>query len=82
MASKLVLTGSMFALLAGACGETRLDAFRARDPESAAFLDHFLALFEHVFTGAEDRYVDFSRQLNRERACEGGALEAPKSRIG
>jgi phage tail-like protein len=39
-----------------------------RDPESASFLDRFLALFEHVFTGIEDRYVDFSRQLDPEAA--------------
>ena len=35
-----------------------------RDPESAFFLEHFLALFEHVFTGVEDRYELFTRQLN------------------
>jgi phage tail-like protein len=35
-----------------------------RDPESAFFLEHFLALFEHVFTGIEDRYELFTRQLN------------------
>jgi phage tail-like protein len=39
-----------------------------RDPEAAAFLDHFLALFEHVFTGVEDRYVEFSRDLNPDAA--------------
>src|SRR6266851_7186857 len=36
MGSKLVLTGSMFALLAAACGETRLDAFRARENAGTA----------------------------------------------
>jgi phage tail-like protein len=35
-----------------------------RDPDAATFMDHFLALFEHVFTGVEDRYVEFSRQLD------------------
>ncbi len=35
-----------------------------RDPESALFLEHFLALFERVFTGVEDRYEAFSRDLN------------------
>ncbi|MEO8681351.1 MAG: phage tail protein, partial [Vicinamibacterales bacterium] len=35
-----------------------------RDPESAFFLEHFLALFEHVFTGVEDRYERFTRELN------------------
>jgi phage tail-like protein len=35
-----------------------------RDRESAFFLEHFLALFEHVFTGIEDRYELFTRQLN------------------
>jgi len=35
-----------------------------RDPQSAFFLEHFLALFEHVFTGVENRYELFTRQLN------------------
>jgi phage tail-like protein len=35
-----------------------------RDPESALFLEHFLALFEHVFTDVEDRYELFSRELD------------------
>jgi phage tail-like protein len=35
-----------------------------RDPESEFFLSHFLALFEHVLTGVEDRYELFTRQLN------------------
>jgi phage tail-like protein len=39
-----------------------------RDPESAFFLEHFLALFEHVFTGIEDRYELFTRQLNPDAA--------------
>ena len=41
-----------------------LPAAYRRDPDSAVFLDHFLALFEHVFTGVEDRYEAFSRQLD------------------
>ncbi len=39
-----------------------------RDTEAAAFTDRFLALFEHVFTGVEDRYVEFSRELNPDAA--------------
>jgi phage tail-like protein len=39
-----------------------------RDPESALFLEHFLALFELVFTGIENRYEEFSRQLNPDAA--------------
>ncbi|HSB37015.1 MAG TPA: phage tail protein [Thermoanaerobaculia bacterium] len=39
-----------------------------RDRESAFFLEHFLALFEHVFTGIEDRYELFTRQLNPDAA--------------
>jgi len=39
-----------------------------RDPDSARFLEHFLALFEHIFTDAEDRYELFSRQLNPDAA--------------
>jgi phage tail-like protein len=35
-----------------------------RDRDSAFFLEHFLALFEHVFTSVEDRYELFTRQLN------------------
>jgi phage tail-like protein len=35
-----------------------------RDPRSAFFLEHFLALFEHVFTSLENRYELFTRQLN------------------
>jgi phage tail-like protein len=38
------------------------------DPESAFFLEHFLALFEHIFTGVEDRYELFTRQLNPDAA--------------
>jgi phage tail-like protein len=39
-----------------------------RDPESALFLERFLALFEHIFTGVEDRYEEFSRELNPDAA--------------
>lgn len=39
-----------------------------RDPEGAWFLERFLALFEMVFTGIEDRYEEFSRQLNPDAA--------------
>ena len=39
-----------------------------RDPEAAGFLDRFLALFEHVFTGIEDSYVNFSRELDPDAA--------------
>ncbi len=35
-----------------------------RDRDSAFFLEHFLALFEHVCTGVENRYELFTRQLN------------------
>ena len=41
-----------------------LPAAYRRDPDSASFLEHYLALFEHVFTGVEDRYEAFSRQLD------------------
>jgi len=39
-----------------------------RDPEAASFMDRFLALFEHVFTGVEDVYEEFSRELNPDSA--------------
>ncbi|HEX3864899.1 MAG TPA: phage tail protein [Stellaceae bacterium] len=39
-----------------------------RDPDAASFTDRFLALFEHVFTGIEDRYVDFSREIDPDAA--------------
>jgi len=39
-----------------------------RDPDSALFLEHFLALFEHVFTEVEDRYELFSRELDPQAA--------------
>jgi phage tail-like protein len=39
-----------------------------RDPEAAVFLDRFLALFERVFTGVENRYERFSRELNPDAA--------------
>jgi phage tail-like protein len=35
-----------------------------RDPDAALFLQHYLALFERVFTGVEDRYEQFSRWLD------------------
>ena len=34
------------------------------DPGAALFLQHYLALFERVLTGVEDRYVQFSRWLD------------------
>lgn len=45
-----------------------LPAAYRRDPESAFFLEHFLALFEHVFTGVENRYVEFSHELDVDAA--------------
>lgn len=39
-----------------------------RDPGAAVFLDRFLALFEQVFTGVENRYEQFSRELNPDAA--------------
>ncbi|MCH8148514.1 MAG: hypothetical protein IH987_11055 [Planctomycetes bacterium] len=51
--------------------ETYLDylpvAYR-RDEKAAWFLERFLALFERVFTGVEDRFERFSRQLNPQAA--------------
>ncbi|MEB3260937.1 MAG: phage tail protein [Cyanobacteriota bacterium] len=45
-----------------------LPALYRREAGPGSFLEHFLALFEQVFTGIEDRYDDFSRQLNLEAA--------------
>ena len=45
-----------------------LPAAYRRDPESAVFLDRFLALFEHIQTGIEDRFDAFSRDLNPDAA--------------
>jgi phage tail-like protein len=45
-----------------------LPAAYRRDPAAATFLDHFLALFEHIFTGTEDAYVRFSHELNLDAA--------------
>ena len=39
-----------------------------RDAEGQRFLEHFLALFEHILTDVEDRYELFSRQLNPDAA--------------
>lgn len=39
-----------------------------RDPEGAWFLDRFLALFEAVFTGIENRYERFSKEINPDAA--------------
>ncbi len=38
------------------------------DPEAAVFLQRFLGLFEHILTGVEDRYEEFSRELNPDAA--------------
>ena len=35
-----------------------------RDADAALFLQHFLGLFEHMLTGVEDRYEQFSRWLD------------------
>jgi phage tail-like protein len=40
----------------------------ARDPEARRFLDRFLALFERKLTGIEDRYEEFSRELDPDAA--------------
>jgi phage tail-like protein len=45
-----------------------LPAMFRRDPEANAFLEHFLALFEHMFTRVEDRYEQFSRDINPDAA--------------
>ncbi len=45
-----------------------LPAVYRRDPEAEIFLERFLALFELVFTGIEDRYEEFSRELNPDGA--------------
>jgi phage tail-like protein len=39
-----------------------------RDPDGALFLEHFLGLFEKVFTGIEDRRDEFARQLDPDSA--------------
>jgi phage tail-like protein len=39
-----------------------------RDPEGAWFMDRFLALFEGIFTGIENRYELFSKQINPDAA--------------
>jgi phage tail-like protein len=36
----------------------------ARDPDAARFLEHYLALFEHLFTRIGDRRTTFFRQLS------------------
>jgi phage tail-like protein len=35
-----------------------------RDPDAGLFAERFLALFERVFTGIEDSYVELTRQLD------------------
>jgi phage tail-like protein len=42
-----------------------------RDPDGAIFLERFLALFERVFTGVENRYEAFLRELNPAAAPAG-----------
>jgi phage tail-like protein len=39
-----------------------------RDPGGAHFLEHFLALFERVFTAIENRYETFAHELNPDAA--------------
>jgi phage tail-like protein len=39
-----------------------------RDPDGSRFLERFLALFEWLFTDIENRYEDFSRELNPDAA--------------
>ena len=39
-----------------------------RDPDGAWFLDRFLALFERIFTGIENKYELFSKQINPDAA--------------
>jgi len=41
-----------------------LPAVYRRDPDAGLFAERFLALFERVFTGIEDSYVEFTRQLD------------------
>ena len=41
-----------------------LPAVYRREPAAALFAERFLAMFERVFTGIEDRYVEFLRDLD------------------
>lgn len=41
-----------------------LPAVYRRDPDAGLFAERFLALFEREFTGVEDRYVRFVRELD------------------
>lgn len=49
-----------------------LPAIYREDPESSAFLERFLALFESVFTDIESEIADFTRYLDPEGIPGGG----------
>lgn len=45
-----------------------LPAVYRRDPDAGRFTEQFLALFEREFTGVEDRYVEFIKELDPQAA--------------